>query len=132
LKARSPGRREVGTPGKTRLVAFTCGHLQSPGCTVYAPVPKPKDPNVDRFAPKPGDSAAVAAWRQRMATDQAKVIYKDRAATAECINALARGRGLMRLLVRGSAKVKAIALWYALVHNLLRAAHLRAAAAGPG
>ena len=60
------------------------------GCTVYAPVPKPKDPKVDRFAPKPGDSAAVAAWRQRMATDQAKVIYKDRAATAECINALAR------------------------------------------
>ncbi len=102
------------------------------GCTAYAPVPKPKDPNVDRFAPKPGDSAAVAAWRQRMATDQAKVIYKDRAATAECINALARGRGLMRLLVRGLAKVKAIALWYALVHNLLRAAHLRAAAAGPG
>ena len=111
-----------------RLTSFV-GHTR---CTVYAPVPKPKDPNVDRFAPKPGDSAAVAAWRQRMATDQAKVIYKDRAATAECINALARGRGLMRLLVRGLAKVKAIALWYALVHNLLRAAHLRAAAAGLG
>jgi transposase len=102
------------------------------GSTVYAPVPKPKDPKVDRFAPKPGDSAAVAAWRQRMATDQAKVIYKDRAATAECINALARGRGLIRLLVRGLAKVKAIALWYALAHNLLRAAQLRAAAAGQG
>jgi transposase len=101
-------------------------------CTVYAPVPKPKDPKVDRFAPKPGDSAAVAAWRQRMASDEAKVIYKDRAATAECINALARGRGLIRVLVRGVAKVKAIALWYALAHNLLRAAHLRAAAAGQG
>ena len=102
------------------------------GCTVYAPVPKPKDPKVDRFAAKPGDSAAVAAWRQRMATDQAKAIYKDRAATAECINALARGRGLIRVLVRGLAKVKAIALWYALAHNLLRAAQLRAAAAGQG
>ena len=33
------------------------------GCTVYAPVPKPKDPQVDRHAPKPGDSPAVAAWR---------------------------------------------------------------------
>ena len=54
--------------------------------------------------------------------------YKDRAATAECINALARGRGLIRVLVRGVAKVKAIALWYALAHNLLRAAALRAAA----
>jgi hypothetical protein len=102
------------------------------GCTVYAPVPKPKDPKVDRFAPKPSDSAAVAAWRERMATDQAKTIYKDRAATAECINALARGRGLIRVLVRGLAKVKAIALWYALAHNLLRAAQLRAAVAGRG
>src|SRR3954447_24637899 len=42
------------------------------GCTVYAPVPKPKDPKVDRHVPKPGDSATVAAWRQRMGTDRAK------------------------------------------------------------
>src|SRR5271165_3627775 len=100
------------------------------GCTVYAPVPKPKDPQVDRHAPKPGDSAAVAAWRERMGTDQAKAIYKERAATAECVNAQARGRGLLRLLVRGLAKVKAIALWHALAHNLLRAAALRAVVAG--
>jgi hypothetical protein len=100
------------------------------GCTVYAPVPKPKDPKVDRHVPKPGDSAAVSAWRQRMGTDQAKEIYKDRAATAECVNALARGRGLMCVLVRGVAKVRAVALWYALAHNLLCAARLRAAVAG--
>jgi transposase len=100
------------------------------GCTVYAPVPKPKDPKVDRHVPKPGDSATVAAWRQRMGTDRAKAIYKERAATAECVNALARGRGLVCVLVRGVAKVRAIALWYALAHNLLRAARLRAAAVG--
>ncbi|CAN5847170.1 hypothetical protein BH23PLA1_BH23PLA1_37280 [soil metagenome] len=106
--------------------------LSSPelGCTVYAPVQKPKDPQVDRHAPKPGDSVAVAAWRQRMATEQAKAIDKERASTAECVNAQARGRGLLRLLVRGLAKVKVIALWHALAHNLLRAASLRAAAAG--
>jgi len=100
------------------------------GCTVYAPVPKPKDPKVDRHVPKPGDSAAVAAWRQRMGTDQAKEIYKERAATAECVNALARGRGLVCVWVRGVAKVKAIALWSALAHNLLCAARLRAAVVG--
>ena len=100
------------------------------GCTVYAPVPKPKDPKVDRHVPKPGDSAAVAAWRKRMGTEPAKAIYKERAATAECVNALARGRGLMCVLVRGVAKVKAVALWYALAHNLLCAARLRAAVAG--
>jgi transposase len=100
------------------------------GCTVYAPVPRPKDPRADRHAAKPGDSAAVAAWRRRMGTDRAKAIYKERAATAECVNAQARGRGLIRLLVRGAAKVKAVARWHALAHNLLRGARLRAAAAG--
>jgi transposase len=100
------------------------------GCTVYAPVPEPKGPQVDRHAPKPGDGAAVAARRRRMGTEEAKAIYKERAATAECVNAPARGRGLTQLLVRGLAKVKAIALWYALAHNLLRAAGMRIAAAG--
>jgi hypothetical protein len=37
---------------------------------------------------------------------------------------------LTHLLVRGLAKVKAIALWHALAHNLGRMAALRAAAAG--
>jgi hypothetical protein len=93
-------------------------------------VPKPKDPKVDRHVPKPGDSAAVAAWRQRMGTEPAQAISKERAATAACVNALARGRGLMCVLVRGVAKVKAVALWDALAHNLLGAARLRAAVAG--
>ena len=101
------------------------------GCTVYGPVPKPKDASQDRYTPRATDSAAVAAWRQRMATPEAQAIYKDRAATAECVNALARNRGLRQLLVRGVAKVKAVALWYAIAHNLLRAVSLRAALAAP-
>jgi transposase len=106
--------------------------LQAPekGCTVYAPVPAPKDPKVDRYAAKPGDGPAVAAWRARMATEAAKTIYKERAATAECVNAQARNRGLYQLRVRGRLKVKAVALWYALAHNLMRAMSLRAEAAG--
>src|SRR5512147_919790 len=100
------------------------------GCTVYAAVPKPKGPKVDRHEPKPGDGAAVAAWRVRMGTEPAKAISKERAATAECVNALARGRGLVCVLVRGVAKVRAIALWYALTHNLLCVARLRAVAVG--
>jgi hypothetical protein len=99
------------------------------GCTVYAPVPAPKDKTVDRYAAKPGDSKAVAAWRERMGSAEAKAIYKERAATAECVNAQARNRGLIRLRVRGRLKAKAIALWYALAHNLMRAVSLRAAAA---
>ena len=67
-----------------------------------------------------------------MATDAAKEIYKGRAATAECVNALARGRGLVQLAVRGLVKVKAIALWQALAHNVMRGARLRVAAVGKG
>ena len=88
--------------------------------TVYAPVPKPKDSASDPHAPKAKDSAAVAAWRQRMATDDAKAIYRDRAATAECVNAQARNRGLHQFRVRGTAKVRCVLLFYALAHNLLR------------
>jgi hypothetical protein len=98
------------------------------GCTVYAPVPAPRDPEVDRYAPKPEDSPAVAAWRGRMATAEAKTTYKERAATAECVNAQARNRGLHQLPVRGRLKARAIALWYALAHNMMRAVSLRAAA----
>jgi hypothetical protein len=96
--------------------------------TVYAPVMKSKDPDRDPHTPRDDDSQAVAQWRERMATDEAKTIYKERAATAECVNALARNRGLQRFLVRGLTKVKAVALWYALAHNLMRAATLRGAA----
>jgi transposase len=87
---------------------------------VYAPVPKPKDDTTDPHAPKPSDSEAVAAWRQRMGTEEAKQIYKDRAATAECVNALARERGLTRLRVRGKTKVRGVLLLHALTHNLMR------------
>ena len=102
--------------------------VEQGGTTVYAPVQKSKDGQRDPHTPRPDDSPKVAAWRQRMATDEAKTIYRQRAATAECVNALARNRGLQRFLVRGLRKVKAVALLYALVHNVMRAVTLRAAA----
>jgi transposase len=92
--------------------------------TVLAPVPQPKDPQTDAHQPKPGDSPAVAQWRARMASEAAKQRYKDRAATAECVNAQARNRGLLRLNVRGLTKVKGVAVLFALAHNLMRMATL--------
>lgn len=99
------------------------------GTTVYAPVPKPKKAGRDPHQPLPDDTPAVAAWRQRMGTPAAQQIFKDRAATAECVNAHARNRGLRQFLVRGLAKVKAVALWFAIAQNLLRTLALRAATA---
>ncbi|MBM4202126.1 MAG: IS1182 family transposase [Gammaproteobacteria bacterium] len=88
--------------------------------TVYAPVPKPKDPATDPHVAKPGDSEAVAEWRQRMGTEEAKLLYRERAATAECVNALARNRGLIQLRVRGKDKARCVLLLHALAHNLMR------------
>jgi transposase len=79
---------------------------------VYAPVPKPKDPGTDPYRAKADDSKAVGAWRERMGSNDAKEIYKERAATAECVNALARKRG--------AAKVRCVLLLHALAHNLMR------------
>jgi transposase len=105
---------------------------QAAGTTVYVPVPRPKDPSRDRHEPMPKDSEAIAAWRKRMETDEARQIYKERAASAECVNAQTRNRGLIRLLVRGLKKVKAIALWYAIAHNLRRWFSLRGGLATAG
>lgn len=99
------------------------------GTTIYAPVGQPRDPERDQHAPLPDDSPAVAAWRERMGTDEAKEIYKLRAATAECVNAIARNRGFQQFLVRGQRKARAVALWFAIAHNMMRARSLCAAAA---
>lgn len=94
--------------------------------TVYAPVQKSKKDDLDPHTPRETDSPAVAEWRKRMATPEAHEIYKERAATAECVNAIARNRGLQQFCVRGSPKVRAVMLWYVLAHNLMRAVALRA------
>jgi hypothetical protein len=60
---------------------------------LYLPVREPEDPARDPQQPLPDDSRAVAAWLVRMGTYEAKELYKDRAATAECVNAIARNRG---------------------------------------
>ena len=111
---------------------------------VYAPVPEPKackdgkkgahkdgqgnkvqqdnEVQQDKHQPKPGDSEAVAQWRARMASDEAREIYKQRAATAECVNAQARNRGLLRMPVRGLAKARSVVGLFVLAHNLIRTA----------
>ena len=93
--------------------------LENAGVEVYAPIPAPRDKNRDRYAPQPDDAPAIAAWRERMGSQAAKDIYKERAATAECTNAQARNRGLRQFLVRGARKAKSIALLHGLTHNMV-------------
>jgi transposase len=91
------------------------------GVTVYSPVQPSKKDGVDPHEPKKGDTPEVAAWRKRMATETAKQIYKERAATAETTNADLRiHRALDRLQVRTLPKVRCIVLWAAIAYNVLR------------
>lgn len=97
--------------------------LAGRGVTVYAPVPSPRrGPRLqDPTRLRQGDTPAVAAWRERMATKEAQEIYKGRGATAECVNAHFLGRyGVRQFLVRGLAKVLCVSLLVAITHNLLR------------
>lgn len=87
---------------------------------VYAPVPEPRqkkdeqgnavqpDGSQDKHQPKPGDSETVASWRVRMGRQEAQELYKQRAATAECVNAQSRNRGLLQMPVRGLPKVRCL------------------------
>src|SRR5215212_7765984 len=69
---------------------------------------------------RPTYSEAVKQWRQRMTTDEAKQIYKERGATAELVNAQCRAQGLWQFLVRGTEKVRSVALLHAIAHNMRR------------
>lgn len=103
--------------------------LEAAGVQVYAPVKdakKIRSQGGDPFAKRKGDKAGVTQWRQRMGTPEAQDLYHERAATAECVNALARNRGLRQFVVRGLDKVRVIAFWFAIAHNVLRMAVLRA------
>jgi transposase len=98
-------------------------------CTVYAPLKdeeKQLAAGQDPYAPKKGDSPALAAWRARMGTAAAKLIYQLRCQTAEWVNAQCRNRGLWQMPVRGSLPCRSVALLYAITHNLLQAVKLHA------
>lgn len=90
------------------------------GCRIYRPMPPPRDPDRDPHQPPPHDTSAVARWRKRMARATEQEIYKLRASTSECVNAIARNRGLRQLTVRGRRKVRAVALRYVWAQGIMR------------
>jgi transposase len=105
--------------GYLRMEDIVDAHRQ--GVELFVP-PKPARNPQNRgheLEPKPSDSEAIRAWKQRMESEEGKKIYKQRAATSETINAELRTyRGLAPLTVRGLNKIKCVALWCALAYNL--------------
>jgi transposase len=101
-------------------------------CTVYAPLKdeeKQRGAGKDPHARKEGDSDAVAAWRARMGTEAAKLIYRLRGQTAELVNAHCRNRRLWHMPVRGRPRCRIVGLLYAIAHNLTVVERLRSAVA---
>lgn len=89
--------------------------------TVYAPIQTPRGTQRERTEPRRYDTPGVAQWRARMGTAEAKAIYKQRAATSECVNAQCRRRyGLHQFTVRGLTKVATAVLLTVIAHNMLR------------
>lgn len=76
------------------------------------------------YQAKPGDKPEMAAYRERMGTQEAKQTYAQRAGIAEFPNAECRNRGLIQFRVRGRLKAKAQTMWHVLAHNFNRLRHL--------
>jgi transposase len=115
--------------GFATLEAILAADAPQRGCAVYAPVKdadKLLKAGKDPYAPKKTDPPAVAAWRVRMGTAAAKAIYQLRCQTAEWVNALARNRGCRQFPVRGQTRCGIAGRLYAIVHNLVLGAKLRA------
>src|SRR6266567_278340 len=85
---------------------------------VYCPPIQSKH-GTDPYLPRRGDGAGVLAWRARMASEAGKAQYKPRS-ICECIHARWRNWDLRQLAVRGTEKVRAIVLCYALTNNILQ------------
>jgi transposase len=94
--------------------------LDARGTAAIAPAPRAFKAGAQSYAPKRGDSEAVRRWRARMLEPASAALYKLRGATVECANAQLRRRGLSQFNVRGLHKAKAVLLWHALAHNLIR------------
>lgn len=121
---RAPGDYVVDG-GFTTIADVT--KVERSGSRVIGPIPranellkKGKDPH-ERGRK---DTDEMAAFRQRMATDEAKELQKLRPSIAEFPNAECRNHGLHQFPVRGLEKVKAVALWHAITFNFMRMLNL--------
>ena len=92
------------------------------GVAVYAPQSKLRE---GTSTPRWDDGKGVAAWRERMESDEGREVYKERGSTAETVNAdLRQWRGLRQLPVRGTGKVLSVLLWMVLSYDLMRVIRL--------
>lgn len=101
--------------------------LEQAGSRVFGPIHgegRMRAAGKDPYARQKRDTNETFVFRQRMATSEAKNVYRQRPSIAEFPNAQCRNRGLYQFRVRGRKKVKAIALLHAITFNFMRMLHL--------
>lgn len=108
---------------KNRLGYVPSQTLADPGFLQYKDVEEAAE-NSEVFIPgktiKDNHSNQILTeLKKRMETEEAKEIYKERASTAELVNARTRTRGLTQFLVTGLAKVNIVSLLFAIGNNML-------------
>src|SRR5260370_431822 len=104
-------RRTQATPqqnladgGYQNFAAFE--HSAQRGIEVFSPPRQHRTYKINPLEVQPNDSPAIAAWRRRMASPEGQAIYRERAATAQTVNAdLKTCRVLDRLVLPGITKV---------------------------
>lgn len=102
-------------------------HVEQNGSQVAAPMThaeRIEKRGGDPYAPRAADNETMATFRERMRTDEAKAVLRQRPSIAEFPNAECRNRGLHQFRVRGLIKARAVALWHAVTFNFMRMRNL--------
>ncbi len=101
--------------------------VEKKGSKVLAPIhgeERMRKQGTDPHARQRSETDEMFTFRQRMATEEAKQLYKERPSIAEYPNAECRNRGLHQFRVRGLEKVRTVSLWHAITFNFMRMIHL--------
>jgi len=119
---------------------YDCRHTKAAGLVMYRysaemhncqscarkPQCCPENQKRGRSVMRLEESAAVLAFRQKMATDGAQAQYRRRSRVAEFCHAWIKSKlGLRQFHVRGLVKVQMEMLWACLTHNLQHWIRLR-------
>ena len=116
-----------------KFLRYDCRHTKEAGLVQYRytaemqdcqscarkPQCCPENQKRGRSVMRLEESGAVLAFRQRMATDEARAQYRPRSRVAEFCHAWIKSKlGLRQFHVRGLAKVQMEMLWACLTYNL--------------
>jgi len=118
---------ERRTGGRVKVHVTDAGYLSKPtvereeAARIQRIMPLPKNAGGQpATAHQPGDGPGVRRWRERMQTEQARALLRQRSAVAETPNAeLKTFRALDRLLVRGVSKATNVVLMGVITYNLM-------------